>query len=286
MDPGIVFALLSLIAWGTSDFLIGYASKKIDEITTLLYGKVAGLLVVLSFAFGLEVPLVAPSDFNGYVFLFSAALTTTVAWFLFAQAFKKGLISILSPIGNAWGIVTIALGVMFLGQSINEKILLGMVLVLGGMIVTSINFKEIGKHARTSALFFNGVPQTIVAMFLWGIFFVFVDLSVHATSWISFVVFSELISIVLILIYGIGKKIESIKNVPLRVFGFGVANALGSSFYGLALLTLPTTVAAPIVSALPLVAVMLAHFVLKEKLAKIQYLGIIAVVCGIIILSL
>ncbi|MBI5051336.1 EamA family transporter, partial [Candidatus Micrarchaeota archaeon] len=104
MELGVIFAILAMLAWGTSDFFIGYSAKKVSSTTVLLYGKGIGVLIL-----GVLVSingLVLPNSLEGWETIILASLLTTIAWFMFSHSLKEGLLSILSPIGNSWSIVT------------------------------------------------------------------------------------------------------------------------------------------------------------------------------------
>ncbi|MBI5051335.1 EamA family transporter, partial [Candidatus Micrarchaeota archaeon] len=121
---------------------------------------------------------------------------------------------------------------------------------------------------------------------LWGIFFILVSVGVQNTSWISFVFLLEVVSVLVLFFYAQKEKPDEISKAPGRIMGFGIANAIGLGAYGLAVSTIPTTIAAPIVSALPVVTLILAHIVLRERLGPIQYFGVAIIIGGVVVLSL
>lgn len=281
MEIGVLFAILAMVTWGMSDFFIGYSAKKVSTVIVLLYGKIIGFLILSSLVIlsGLVIP--TSLDIWGVVILTS--LIATVAWFLFSQGLKEGFVSILSPIGNSWAAITVLLGIIFLGQSFSFEKGVALVIIFVGIFLTAINIQEI-KNKKGFALL-KGVPITLVSMVLWGIFFIFVDIGVRNTSWISFFFFMEIFSIIFLFTYSKFVKPDSFSKAPEGIVGFGIANSIGLGAYGFALATIPTTIAASIVSGLPVIALILAHIFLKEKLRVLQYFGIALTIVGLILIS-
>ena len=158
MELGIIFGLASMLSWGFADFLNKVILQKITLKQMLYIGIPMNLLFLI-----LMWPIFVkdmPGIFDIGFALLTAVIMST-AWTCFMIAMSKEKLSLVTAVGSAYPMITIALGVFILGEKILPKEYLGILLVIIGLIFACISFKD--KLKITSGLKF-----AIAAFLIWG----------------------------------------------------------------------------------------------------------------------
>src|SRR3989338_4242812 len=164
---GIVAGLLSMVCWGTAIFLAALASRKIGNVLTLfwmqLFGFLFGIIYFIlnfkSFFFTL-VP-------QNIILLITVSLLQATAYLAFYKGLERAPVSLVSPIGAAWGLVTAVLGVIFFKEILTGTQIMALILIVSGIILLSVNFKDFYKLKKINL--FIGVNEGLIAMLGWGI---------------------------------------------------------------------------------------------------------------------
>lgn len=98
--------------------------------------------------------------------------------------------------------------------------------------------------------------------------------------------------VVLLFLFVSGKLMDKIKNIrqqPLPVLGLAAAGTvfgplLGVSFALMAIQTINVAVAQTIFALVPVVALLISHFALKQRITKHAMIGVIIAISGVAIL--
>ncbi|MBU0974718.1 EamA family transporter, partial [Patescibacteria group bacterium] len=243
-------------------------------IFTVLLIPFFGISTHISFLLGIIIALSSMIYAAGYLF--------------FYKAFEVGNVSIVSAISNLNVIIAMLIAVIFSGQSLIPFQLFSVFLVLSGAFFVSVNFSDFKKNEFK---LLAGVKEVLIASVFFGIFWNLSEYISEKIGWLPtslYVKFGAIISLLIFSSFAKKKlKIEKAnKKILLVVVLVGVleAAAVVSMNYGLEFGDL--VLVSPIASALSIVTILMAVVFLKEKISKIQTLGIIITIIGIILASL
>lgn len=278
---GVLFALLSSLMWGTSDFLGGTASRRLSPIG----------VVVCSEAFGLTGPLVvalaigafdAPTGYLPWAFL--AAVTGTCGIVAFYRALSTGTMGVIAPIASLGVIVPVIVG---LGQGDRPNALqgVGIAVAVTGVVLASGPELRGGDGSRREAL----TPLLLACVAAVGFGLVFVSLEHGArTSTVMTLVVMRSTSVLLLLgfagVTGVQQLKVGLRDLPVLavIGGFDLgANATFAyaSRHGL------LSVVSVLSSLYPAVTVILARSVHAERLRSLQIAGVLGALAGVCLIA-
>ncbi|MCS6887687.1 DMT family transporter [Chloroflexus sp.] len=279
MSMGIIYGLIAALGWGTGDFLITRATRQIGWQWTLLLAQLTGIVAIGLVLLGRSDPL--PPWGPAWPMAVAVNLLNLTGTLLLYRAFAIGTLAIVSPISASFAAVTAALALLD-GEQLGAITLAGTGLVIGGVVVVS---RGPGK-ARADL---RGVPEAIGVAISFGLFFWLIG-DVTATFGIAWPVL-------------IGRIVTVLGAVMILVLSRPARPRLGAAHGGLiiaasaldtiAFLSFNTGIATAYVSVVTALAsifsavtVVLAWLVLRERLARSQWLGVAGILAGVLLVSL
>jgi drug/metabolite transporter (DMT)-like permease len=277
---GIFFALTTLASWAISDLLIKLCLSRESKWKVLLISQMCSALFVLAVALAMGELSEIPQEWIIWVLILSAMNFAGVITYYKAMSQKE--LSLVSPIGNTWAIVTIALGIIFYGEFISPFQWTAIFLVMGGIF--AISLKKGAMLGLDGALGYAALSAII-----WGVFFFMLKAPGELLGAVMIILAVRIVTAGLSIPILLGKKIRLMDTklaLVLLIAFMAAFDTLGFVTYILALDYAPISVVAPIASAVPALAVLLGIFVLKEKPNRMQIVGIVSAIAGIILLSI
>lgn len=273
-----------MFGWGTSDFFANISSGKIGHTKTLFWSQVAGSVFILLFLIILRPGFVTTPLLVGLTILGGVAYA--LGYLLFYKGFEIGNISVVSAVVNLQTLFVIFVSYFVRGQRLTTLQVPAIVLILLGVFIVSVNLSELKKGSLT---LLSGVKETLLATILFGV--VFTPLNEYITEqsdWLVITFITKFVAVCVVLLLSFFMK-ESLKlgKLPTKVLimlvSMGVFEAVGTLGLSFGQAYGDGIIVSPIGSALTVVTVGLAVIFLKERLTKIQVVGIAAVVFGIIL---
>lgn len=286
MDPiflSILAGLGAMFGWGISDFFAGLFSKKIGNFKTFFWSQLAALvfatLLILFFAINLNIPTPIA------VLLPIAAIFYSGGYLLFYKGFELGNISIVSATINLWAVFTMLFAFIFLGQRLSGWQLLGVIMIIAGVTLVSLKWSDI-KNKNSHLL--KGVRETVAAALLFGIFWNLSDVITNEIGWLPTTIFVKIGIILFLILFSVFAKREltiakTTTQTKLMVVLVGVLEATAVACFNWGLTIGDVILVTPIASALTIVTITMALLFLKEKVTKVQVLGIVIAITGIIL---
>lgn len=283
----ILSGLGGMIGWGTSDFFANAASEKIGHNKTLFWSQITGLflmgffLVFISGSFAISAPLLALTIFCGIMY--------AIGYLFFYKGFEIGNVSVISAAINIQVLFVIAISFFIRGQELTKLQIPALSLLLLGILLVSVNLNDLKKG---SLALLTGVKETIIAAIIFGIFYWPVnEYIVEKADWILVSFLIKLVAILVVFLIAkfrrqslsISKPNKKLIALITAVGTFEAVGVLSASFgqaYG------DGIIVTPIASALTIVTVALAMVFSSEKINKIQALGVVLTVGGIIMTAL
>lgn len=279
----VAAGLAALCFWGTSDVFASIALKKEEVVTVLIVGSVASVVVLAPVGY-FVVPRYHMSVHDLAVALLAGAIGAA-AILGFFKGIKADRVSFVTPVSSAWPVITVPLAIAFLGDSFTPPEALGALLVVAGVV--AIGFKAGGFRAAGSGAARQGLTYGFLAMGLWGILYLLIGSISASTGW--FDAPATVVAVNLPIFYMYARKTSKPSWVSSKALGVAVAagllNTLGLLTFGIGSAYGDVAVLSPIAAGSPLLAIVLAHLFLGEKLTPNEKAGVVLLVAGTIILS-
>ena len=223
------------------------------------------------------------------------------AYFSYFTGLRIGPISVVSGMVAAYGGLTVVLSVVFRGESLTGLQALGAAVATAGVILTGVAFSG---GLRGTHLAGPGVIFAIVALVLFALMAITMDIALENADWIQVLLVSRLvIGAVTLLAIGVLAVRRSLRlngstgsistagAVPVRrVAGMlifaGALDATGLVSFAIGLSSAPTWMVGLASSFGPAVTILVAVAFLGERLRRIQWIGLVGVAIGMIAIGL
>jgi drug/metabolite transporter (DMT)-like permease len=278
---GTLFALLSSVLWGTSDFLGGTASRKLSPIGVVIVSEALGLLGPLAVAVATGA-FSAPTGYVGWALL--AAVSGTTGIVAFYRALATGTMGVVAPIAALGVIVPFAVG-LGQGDRLGATQAIGVAIAVIGIVMAS--GPELRSTDRSRAASAKPLLLAVVAAVGFGVVFVSLDHGARTSTVMTLVVMR---SVSVLLLLGVAaltgwKQIKvGVRNLPMLavVGGFDVgANAAFAYATHHGLLSLVSVLS----SLYPAITVILARSVHSERLRPVQLAGVLGALAGVALIA-
>jgi drug/metabolite transporter (DMT)-like permease len=275
----VMLSLASAVSWGAGDFSGGIAAKKTNVFLVVAVAHGTGLVLVLLLAVLMREQM--PST-KILLWLWGAAAGIAGAVGL-ASLYRGLAIGKMGVVGPVAGVITAALPVIY-GASTQG---LPKTLQLCGFALAFVGIVLVSKPEKT-----EGVPPGLWLAMLagvgFGMFLIFIQQA--GTSSVYWPLASaRTVSLFLMLValaiskangpVSSARKLER-KLWPIMIFA-GAMDTLGNALFMMATQTGRLDVAAVLSSLYPATTVLLARFLLQERVSAIQNVGMVAAIASI-----
>jgi drug/metabolite transporter (DMT)-like permease len=264
---GALLALLSSLTWGVADFMGGLAARRAGPVQVLSVSYPAGAIVLTLLAI-----FIIPGELSTEVVVYGAAAGAigAVAIGLLYLALARGPMGIVSPVTAVMsGAVPVIAG-LIRGESLTGLAMLGIVLAACAVVLVS---RETGEQARIA-------PSTIglaiasglaIGLYLTTIGLAPVNSGVWAATtgrWVS--------TLVLLIVLVTTARPFVRRGFPwMLVIVSGVLDATANGVFQLASQRGLLAIVAVLGSLYPVATVILAWVIIKERLNRVQIIGVV-----------
>ena len=291
-----VCALLTALGWGIADIFYKKGSITEEKYSHLKICVFVGIAMGLHALFVLIFQNIDYNPINfpvSFMYFFSMVLT------FFGLKYIED--SIASPVENSSGAITAVLCFLILKQKMSMLSLIGVILVTLGVIFLGIfqaksdsdNIKKVGKKLAIVGFLmavcysiFNAIGGLLDAYYLDIAVSPLKNVNENTIELVANTSY-ELTYLIIAVIFLIFIKIKNEKMKWLDQkdkFLASVFETFGQLMYVYAM-SGNAIIAAPIVSSVCVVSVILARIFLKEKMTLKQYIAIFSVIVGILVLA-
>ena len=294
----ILCTLLTFTFWGIADLFYKIGNGGEAEYNHLKTGIMVGLVMGIHATFYWIVTKINISiiDIIKYLPVSLCYITSMIIGY---KGLKYLELSISSPIQNTSGVITALLFIIFFKEKYDVPFYIALILIFTGIsIISMIQIKE-NKEKRNNYKKKNTIKKIVsltilfpisycildgAGTFLDGIYLDKLELIGESASLLAYEYTFALYALITY-IY-LRKKKESFHIMSEKTkIGAAIFETGGEFFYVYAM-SGNATISAPIVGSYCILSMILSRLFLKEKLTKKEYLGIILVVIGIIILAI
>lgn len=275
-----LLALLSSALWGSADFQAGILSKRFPAIAVLGTTQAIGLLTGI-FLVVINDEWSAPAFGTGGYFFpgICAGLFGYAGLICLYAGLSTGRMGVVSPISALSALIPFSYAVLVKDNKLSTIVLIGAILAIAGGFFTSGPELSQGLPLRPILLALGaalGFGGALIAMAIGSEGSALATMTMmRATTFIpSLLLFLKFRSI-----GGLGKK-----QLPQLLF-IGIADFLANLLLGVATTKGILALAMVLGALYPVATVLLAFFILHERLHKVQYIGIACAVVGVAIIS-
>jgi drug/metabolite transporter (DMT)-like permease len=271
----LALALGASVAWGASDFLAGVASRRLAVLSVLVGSQAVGL-VIAAVAVAAQG---APPPGAGFVaWAALAGLAEAAGFACLYRGLAVGAMAIVAPITATAAAVPLAVGLAG-GDALGAPALAGAALAVAGVLIAA---REPGSGRRLG----TGVALGVGAAACFGLFLVGLDVAGSADAlWTTVIVrVASLGALGAVLVarrrpVGLGRG-----DVRLLV-GIGALDVVANGCFAFAAAGGALSVVGVLGSLYPVTTVLLAAFVLHEKLPRGRQAGVVACLAGAALLG-
>jgi len=271
----ILFGLFSAAAWGTSDFAAGLASRRVSVLALVLAAQTVGMTVALGLAVLRAEPVPAPMDvlWSGL-----AGVLGTGAIVALYAGLAVGRMGVVAPVAGVIGaLVPVAVGIAL------EGLPAGIVLVgMAAAVVAVVLVSRVGGEAGAR----SGIELGLLAGLGIGLF------NVTITRVDEELVFGPLtivrVAALVVLALALLARRQRVA-LPARlapaIVAIGLLDMAANAGFLLAEQTGSLAVAAVLSSLYPVITVILATIVLRERVTRSHAAGIALALLAIVLIA-
>jgi drug/metabolite transporter (DMT)-like permease len=270
----IALALGASLTWGFADFFGPLKGRTLGALRALVYVQLGGLIVI---ALIVGIRGKGPEHL-GALLAIPAAISGTLGLYAYYRGMAVGAMSIVAPIAGISAAVPVVFGIAT-GDRPSSWQWLGIAAALGGVFLAS---REPGKGRRVAA----GVGLALLAAIGFGGYFPPMHAAGVADFWWASLIFRMTSASVVFAVVAIKRPSLAAPPVQVSILALiGIGDMLGNLLFAAASTSGLVSVTSVLASLYPIVTVVLARLVLKERVARSQEAGIVLTLAGVALIS-
>jgi uncharacterized membrane protein len=291
MHSTLFIALLaglgSMIGWGTADFFAKKTIDVIDDLRTLFWQQLIGIVPLLV-AFLLQ-PKVPHLHHYDPLFLLLFGVVSALTYLPLYRGFGKGQISVLSPIFASYSVVVVILSVLILGESLDFMQSLAIVVTFIGILLISTDVKDLEASFHKRAFRLAGLPEVLIATIGYSFWLLYLDKFLDGKQWLFYLLVIRIISTLTLFVYAAIKR-ASLWVVDRSLWKYlvciGLFDVAAFSFvsYGFSHTHYPSIIAV-LSATFSLPTMLLAYLFLGEKINRSQIAAAAIIIAGVVLIT-
>lgn len=306
---GFAVSFLCAALWAASPIMVsrgmaisGCSGYEITPIRSLAF-FITSLIMTLIVSRG-HIPLVT-DPITYFYLLMSVGLSYVIGDACYFAAMSNIGVGLAIPIANAYPIFVTLTSWVILGEAATKSVFIGVAVVVAGVIMLHIGNGDVSESPMDKTItpaksrIFRGFIFAVAAGLAWAVGGPFTKLAmlrsglgpIELTFYRSFV----------LLIFAwawrfIQLRYTYIATVPLSkvpraawLYFMGAAViglTLGSAIYAVCIRVMPVAIVTAITSTSPFMSALYGHFVMKDRLKPLMWLGVVIIIAGSVFISL
>jgi uncharacterized membrane protein len=272
----LVLALGASLSWGLADFFGPLKGRTLGTLRVLFVAEAIGAVAI---ALAVLIRWQAPADWR-VLLAIPAALSGTLGLFAYYRGMAVGAMSVVAPIAGVSAAVPVVVG-LATGDRPSSWQIVGMLLALAGVGLASREHQE-GGGRRMAA----GVGLALLAAVGFGGYFVPMHAAGHADFWWASLIF-RVTALGLVAVPVLARRTRvSLGARDFAIVGaVGIGDMLGNFLFAASSRGGLVSVTSVLASLYPLVTVVLARVVLKERIDRSQEVGVFATLAGVALIT-
>ena len=277
-----------MCGWGVADFFAKKTIDQVGDVTTLFWAQLIGV-APLGALFLLN-PAAPRLDAAGWCFAVVLGVWSGLSYIPTYVAFGKGQVSVLSPIFASYAVVVAILSALLLHEHIPAGRAAAFVVVFAGVLLINGDPRELLRLGTRDGRRLFGVPglkEILLAVGLYSLWLIGLDRFLEGRNWVPLLLAIRICSAISVFGYARARSLSL--RVPTRsvwpylvLIGVFDVAAFASVSFGFAR-TPYTSVVAMLSGAFSLPTIVLAHVFLKERMTRLQVIGSLVSIGGIML---
>ncbi len=293
---GFLAGLGAALSWGTMDVASALASRRLGSLKVTAGIQVVSAVLLVALAFGLGTVL--PSDPLVLAMAGLLGIVGAGAYLSYFTGLRIGPISLVSGVVAAYGGLTVVLAVLVRGESLTSVQALGAAVATLGVVLTAVAFDG---GIRGTRLAGPGVIFAVMALLLFALMTVGLAEAIERSGWLEVLVVSRIVNAVVSI--GAVVVLTSLAHPRLRalvqvdtiavartswaiVLIAGVLDVAGLIVFAIGLEQAETWLVGLVSSFGPAFTILIAVLFLGERLRRVQWLGLLGVGLGMVLIAL
>jgi len=271
----LVFGLSAAVCWGAGDFCGGVATKATQVYRVIISSQLVSLILLVILAVVTQEALL---PVNQLLLASAAGIIGAIGMIALYRALAVGQMGVAAPVS-----AVVAAGVPVIGGSFIEGPPSTAQLIGFGLAFVAVWFIS---RTGDSAIQWRDLGLPIIAGLGFGTFYVLIGTVGQSAVWWPLVAarLGSLTALFLVTLINRQPRLVERQSLKLIIL-IGVFEVGGNACYILARQAGRLDVAAVLASLYPAVTVWLAWFFLKERLYRLQSIGVLAALAAIVLIS-
>jgi drug/metabolite transporter (DMT)-like permease len=277
-----LLALISAVFIGGADFVGGITSRTANGIRVGAYVALVGLPMALAVSLVADTEQVTRVDV-GWSVLAGASVAVGIGCFYLGMA--RGLISVVAPVAAVTGAVFPVGYALLRGERPGPIALVG--LVIAFVAVAVVSFAPSEQHPEATTVDRTVLGLALGSGVLFGLFYIaFSRVSDDAGLW-PVTIERAAASVVLVLAALVMTRgpITGLRRMLPAILLIAMLEVAATVPLLIALQRGPVAIASVVASLYPVTTVLLAGFVLRERLSRLQYVGVLCALVSVALVS-
>jgi drug/metabolite transporter (DMT)-like permease len=270
----IGLALAASVTWGLADFFGPLKGRTLGALRVLVYVQIGGLTAIVLIV---AIRGKGPADV-GALLAIPAAISGTLGLYAYYRGIAVGAISIVAPIAGISAVVPVVVGIESCDRPSPWQ-WFGIAASLMGVFLAA---REPGQTNRIAA----GVGLALLAAIGFGGYFPPMHAAGNADFWWASLIFRITSTTVILAVVAVRRPSLRVPAVEVPLLALiGTGDMLGNLLFAAASTSGLVSITSVLASLYPIVTVLLARIVLKERVAHPQEAGIVLTLAGVALIS-
>jgi drug/metabolite transporter (DMT)-like permease len=270
----IGLALGASLSWGLADFFGPLKGRTLGALRVLVYVQVGGLTAI---AVIVAIRGKGPADATALLAI-PAAISGTLGLYAYYRGIAVGAISIVAPIAGISAVVPVVVGIAS-GDRPSAWQWAGIAASLAGVFFAAREKEGSGRVAA-------GVGLALLAALGFGGYFPPMHAAGNADFWWASLIFRATSTSVILSVVAIRRPALGVPALQLPVLALiGIGDMLGNLLFAAASTSGLVSITSVLASLYPIVTVIMARLVLRERVARSQEAGIVLTLAGVALIS-
>jgi drug/metabolite transporter (DMT)-like permease len=299
VPSGLELGLIAALCWGSTDVSAAIAGRRLGSLRVAALVQVTSLIAILaiSVARGSGLPA-KPEDL---VVAIVTGIVAAGAYLSFFTALRIGPLSVVSPVVAAYGGLTVILAVVLRGETLSTVQALGAVLATGGVILTGLVSSGGWRTTRVAG---KGVAFAIVALVCFAVLTIGLAGPIRSAGWLPVLLAARLanastVLVVLVVVF-VGRPraatpllmgateghVVSPRGAVGAAIAGGTLDIAGFVAFAVGLEIAPAWIVGLASSFGPVVSVVVAVAIWRERLQPSQWIGLAGIALGLAAVAL
>lgn len=281
ISGAVIVALLAMLMWGISDATVKAITNRFDPLTSTIYKFVphALFLTIFFLISGIRVP----SSPQTWLLICVFGVIGAIALYTFVTAISRGAVSIAVAIAHTNVIFTTILVAIFLDELLSLFHYLAISCIVAGIFLITVDWRTL------RLIRIKGIGYALATAIGWGIIFAVLKPITQDIGPVAAAFYTDIlvVSLLVLAFLFLRKRMPKLtRKESFLMVGSGLSSALAATLTAASFYLGFVSVSMGIIVAAPVVTLLLAYLLLKERIKGLQVAGIFVITAGLVALSI